>query len=206
MARKEGRNKTARKPMTRGGEGEAAPANTTEGEIQMPLNNVMGIMKTGGMKMGIMKTGEMMMNKCKSMKMKKKGKMTKKKSLKNKKKRRMTKKYTGGEIHEIRNMSDGTISGYAEINNTNTINNNMDKNNSIEYKNNDETDSTDDDDNESSYDFENDPEKNKYVHIYNPKPIQNNIKKIVSQPKPSRMNQITNMFRNQSLQPSRSRR
>ena len=31
-------------------------------------------------------------------------------------------------------------------------------------KNNDETDSTDDDDNESSYDFENDPEKNKYVH------------------------------------------
>ena len=227
MARKEGRNKTARKPRTwaqeagkyyrknvgkngiesftdvlkstdfkkqhcvkngmkRGGDGDAAPApaNTTECEIQMPLNNVIGIMKTGGMKMGIMKTGEMMINKCKSMKMKmkmkmkKKGKMTKKKSLKNKK---MTKKYVGGENYKILNM-DGTISGYAVINNTNTINNNTDKND-------DET-VDDDDHDESSYNFENDPQKNKYLDIYNPK-----LQRIVSQPKPSRINQITNMFR-----------
>ena len=188
MARKEGRNKTARKPMTRGGEGEAAPApaNTTEGEIQMPLNNVMGIMKTGGMNMGIMKTGEMMMNKCKSMKMKKKGKMTKKKSLKNKKKRRMTKKYTGGEFYEIRNMYDGAIRGYAKINDNNTINNNTDKNN-------DETDSTDDiESDDSVYDPKDDPEFNTYASRINPRIITNKNPVVT---KPSTMNRITNMFK-----------
>jgi hypothetical protein len=102
----------AKNGMKRGGEGEAAsvaasanttavgpapapanttavgpaPTNTTAVEIQVPLNSVMGVMKTGGMKM----------KKGKSMKMKKKGKMTKKKSLKNNKKRRITKKYMGG--------------------------------------------------------------------------------------------------------------
>jgi gas vesicle protein len=95
----------AKNDMKRGGEGEAAsvaapanttavgpaPANTTAVEIQVPLNSVMGVMKTGGMK-----------KKSKSMKMKKKGKMTKKKSLKNNKKKRITKKYMGGQEGDVR--------------------------------------------------------------------------------------------------------
>jgi hypothetical protein len=232
MARKEGRNKTARKPRTwaqeagkyyrknvgkngiesftdvlksadfkkqyyvkngmkRGGDGEVAPApasapapaNTTEGEIQMPLNNVMGIMKTGGM----------MINKCKSMKMKMKmkGKMTKKKSLKNKK---MTKKYMGGGKHyEIREMDNGNIIGYATMK-TNTINNNTDKNN-------DETYSTDDSDSDSDsieYDPDTDSQYEEMANKNNPKPLNThtveNTKK--NEPKPSTtINRLTNMFR-----------
>jgi hypothetical protein len=75
----------------------SAPTNTTGGEIQVPMENIMGVMKTGGMKMG-----EMRMKKGKSMK--KKGKMTKKRSLKNKKNRRMTKKYMGGSIDDIKTL------------------------------------------------------------------------------------------------------
>lgn len=74
----------------------SAPTNTTGGEIQVPMENVMGVMKTGGMKMK-----------------KSKRKMTKKKSLKNKKKRRMTKKYMGGDtkndILAIINAQDAKI-------------------------------------------------------------------------------------------------
>ena len=113
----------AKNSMKRGGEGEgevapanttavgpaptnttavaSAPTNTDAVEIQVPLNSVMGVMKTGGMKM----------KKGKSMKMKKKGKMTKKKSLKNNKKRRITKKYMGGEYH----IHNDNIKCFGEI-------------------------------------------------------------------------------------------
>jgi hypothetical protein len=111
----------------------SAPTNTTGGEIQVPMENIMGVMKTGGMKMG-----EMKMKKGKSMK--KKGKMTKKRSLKNKKNRRLTKKYMGGDIKDdiliiINNLTDDNFKDNKElinklneykkdfnINNINTIN------------------------------------------------------------------------------------
>jgi hypothetical protein len=85
------------------------------------------------------------------MKMKKNGKITKKRSLRNNKK---TKKYMGGEMYKILNMA-GTISGYAEINNTNTINNNTNKNNDDTYSN-----------ASSSYDFDNDSQKEKYIRLH----------------------------------------
>ena len=93
--------------VKRGGDGESVnvPATTTAvatGEIQVPLNNITGVMKTGGMKM----------KKGKSMKMKKKGKMTKKKSSKNNKKRRITKKHVGGEGYHVH---DDNVRCFGEI-------------------------------------------------------------------------------------------
>ena len=124
----------AKNSMKRGGEGEAAsvaapapanttavgpaPANTTAVEIQVPLNSVMGVMKTGGMKM----------KKGKSMKMKKKGKMTKKKSLKNNKKRRITKKYTGGKV----NIDSEKVRCFGEITTDAVFHDNDDNENKLD--------------------------------------------------------------------------
>jgi hypothetical protein len=119
----------AKNSMKRGGEGEAAsvaapapatavgpaPANTTAVEIQVPLNSVTGVMKTGGMK-----------KKSKSMKMKKKGKMTKKRSLKNNKKRRITKKYMGGTNYEIDDAED--VKCFAQITPNSAITDNTNSN------------------------------------------------------------------------------